>query len=153
MGQPRAIGRKDDPMANAGYGAGVTRAAGGSGVSTFGRVTVAALLALAAPAIAFLLTDGISGSGASMTFPAGYPATVIITVLVTVLASALGAHIAGRAGFAAIRFALAWWAVVSFAVTVVGISLDHAHVTQLGIAILGAAVAGMAVGLPLAARR
>jgi len=144
-------------MANAGYRAGygarVTRATAPSGVSTFGRVTVATLLTLAAPAVSFLLTDGISGSGAAMTFPAGYPAMVILTVLVTVLASALGAHVAGRAGFAAIRFALAWWAVASFAVTVTGVSLDHPHVTQLGVAILVAAVAGMAVGLPLAARR
>jgi hypothetical protein len=140
-------------MANAGYGARVSRATGASAVSTFGRVAVATLLALAAPAVSLLLTDGISGSGASITFPAGYPATVIITVLVTAMASALGAEIAGRAGFAAIRFALAWWAVISFAVTATGVSLDHAKVTQLGIVVLAAAVAGMAVGLPLAARR
>jgi hypothetical protein len=147
------MARKDDPMANAGYGARVSRTTGASSVGTFGRVAVATLLALAAPAVSLLLTDGISGSGASITFPAGYPATVIITVLVTVMASALGAEIAGRAGFAAIRFALAWWAVISFAVTAVGVSLDHTKVTQLGIVVLAAAVAGMAVGLPLAARR
>jgi hypothetical protein len=140
-------------MANGGYGARAARPTGASGVSTFGRVALATLLALAAPAVSLLLTDGISGSGASITFPAGYPATVIITVLVTAMASALGGEIAGRAGFAAIRFALAWWAVISFAVTAVGVSLDHAKVTELGIAVLVAAVAGMAAGLPLAARR
>ena len=130
-----------------------TRATGVSGGNVFARVTVATLLALAAPAVSFLLTTGIHGSGASITFPAGYAVMLIVTILVTAAAGALSAEIAGRAGFAAIRFALAWWAVISFAVTVVGVSLGHAHLTELGIAILAAALAGMAVGLPLAARR
>jgi hypothetical protein len=130
-----------------------TRAAGGSRVIVLARVTVATLLVLAAPAVCFLLTAGIRGSGTSIRFPAGYPAMVIVTVLVTVAASALGAWIAGRAGFKAIRFVLAWWAVISFAVTVAGVSLDRVHLTQLGIAILAAALAGIAAGLPLAARR
>jgi hypothetical protein len=130
-----------------------TRATGRSRVSVFARVTAATLLVLAAPAVAFLLTTGILGSGASIRFPHGYAVMLIVTILVTVAASALGARIAGRAGFAAIRFVLAWWAVISFAVTVTGISLDHAHLTELGIAILAAALAGLAVGLPLAARR
>jgi hypothetical protein len=130
-----------------------TRAAGGSGAIVFARVTVATLLVLAAPAVAFRLTTGIVGSGTSIRFPHGYAVMVIVTVLVTVAASALGAWIAGRAGFSAIRFVLAWWAVVSFAVIVAGVSLDRVHLTQLGIAILAAALAGIAVGLPLAARR
>ena len=130
-----------------------TRAAGGSGVIVFARVTVATLLVLAAPAVAFLLTTGIVGPDKSMNFPAGYAVMVIVTVLVTVAASALGARIAGRAGFAAIRFVLAWWAIVSFAVIVAGVSLDRVHLTELGIAILAAALAGIAAGLPLAARR
>ena len=129
------------------------RAAGESGAIVVARVTVATLLVLAAPAVSFLLTTGIRGSGTSIRFPAGYAVMLIVTVLVTVAASALGARIAGRAGFAAIRCVLAWWAVISFAVTVAGISLGHAPLTKLGIAILAAAVAGMAVGLPLAARR
>jgi hypothetical protein len=130
-----------------------TRAAGGSRAIVFARATVATLLVLAAPAVSFLLTTGIAGSGASIRFPAGYPVMLIVTVLVTVAASALGAWIAGRAGFAAIRFVLAWWAVISFAVTVAGVSLGRAHLTELGIAILAAALAGIAAGLPLAARR
>ena len=130
-----------------------TRATGVSGMVVFARVTVATLLVLAAPAVSFLLTTGILGSGASIRFPHGYAVMLIVTVLVTVAASALGARIAGRAGFGAIRFVLAWWAVISFAVTVAGVSLDRAHLTQLGIAILAAALAGLAVGLPLAARR
>ena len=124
-----------------------------SGAIVLARVTVAALLVLAAPAVSFLLTAGILGSGTSIRFPAGYPVMVIVTVLVTVAASALGARIAGRAGFAAIRFVLAWWAVISFAVTVAGVSLGRVHLTELGIAILAAALAGIAAGLPLAARR
>ena len=130
-----------------------TRATGVSGAIVLARVTAATLLVLAAPAVSFLLTTGILGSGASIKFPDGYAVMLIVTVLVTVAASALGARIAGRAGFAAIRFVLAWWAVISFAVTVAGISLGHAHLAELGIAILAAALAGIAVGLPLAARR
>lgn len=117
------------------------------------RVTVATLLVLAAPAVSFLLTTGILGSDKSMKFPAGYAVMLIVTVLVTVAASALGAWIAGRAGFAAIRFVLAWWAVISFAVTVAGVSLGRVHLIELGIAILAAALAGIAAGLPIAAQR
>jgi len=130
-----------------------TRAASVSTAGVLARVTVATLLALAAPAVSFLLTAGIHGSGASIRFPDGYAVMVIVTVLVTAVASALGARIAGRAGLAAIRCVLAWWAVISFAVTAAGVSLGHMPLTKLGIAILAAALAGMAVGLPLAARR
>ena len=130
-----------------------TRAAGGSGVIVFARVTAATLLVLAAPAVSFLLTTGILGSDKSVKVPAGYAEMLIVTVLVTAAASALGAWIAGRAGFAAIRFVLAWWAVISFAVTVAGVSLARVHLTELGIAILAAALAGIAAGLPIAAQR
>ena len=130
-----------------------TRAARPSGVSVFARVTVATLLVLAAPVVAFALTTGVLGSGASIKFPHGYAVMLIVTILVTAAASALGGRIAGRAGFGAIRFVLAWWAIIGFAVTVAGVSLNHGHLTELGIAILAAALAGMAVGLPLAARR
>ena len=130
-----------------------TRATGTSRAVVFAKVAVATLLVLVAPAVSFLLTTGVVGSGASIKFPDGYAVMVIVTVLVTVAASALGARIARRAGFGAIRFVLAWWAIISFAVTVAGVSLDRAHLTELGIAILAAALAGMAVGLPIAARR
>jgi hypothetical protein len=130
-----------------------TRAAGGSGAIVFARVTVATLLVLAAPAVSFLLTTGILGPDKSIRFSSGYPVMLVVTVLVTVAASALGARIAGRAGFAAIRCVLAWWAIISFAVIVAGVSLDRVHLTKLGIAVLAAALAGIAAGLPLAARR
>ena len=130
-----------------------TRATGVSRLAVLARVTAATLLVLAAPAVSFLLTTGVVGSGASIRFPHGYAVTLIVTILVTVAASALGARIAGRAGFAAIRFVLAWWAIVAFAVTVAGVSLGRSHLTELGIGILAASLAGIAVGLPLAARR
>jgi hypothetical protein len=125
-----------------------TRATGVSRAGVLARVAVATLLVLAAPAVSFLHTTGILGSGASVEFPHGYAVTLIVTVLVTA-ASALGARLAGRAGLAAIRVVLAWWAIISSAVTVAGVSLGHAHLTELGIAILAAALAGLAVGLPL----
>jgi hypothetical protein len=145
-----SISGEGHPMTNADSR---IRAFGVSGVSVFARATVATLLALAAPAVSFLLTTGIRGSGASIKFPHGYATVVIVTVLVTAAASALGGWIAGRAGFAAIRFVFAWWAVISFAVTAAGISLDRVRLTELGIAVLAAAVAGLAAGLPVAARR
>lgn len=135
------------------HGKSGTQATGVSRASVLARVTVATLLALAAPAVSFLFTAGIRGPGESITFPDGYAVMLIVTVLVTAVASVLGARMAGRAGFAAIRFVLAWWAVISFAVTVGGVSLGHAHLAGLGIAVLAAALAGMAAGLPLAARR
>lgn len=108
-----------------------------SDVNVLARVSAATVLALAAPAVSFLLT------------PAGFAVTLIVTVLVTAVAAALGARIAGRAGFSAIRFVLAWWAVIGFAVTVAGVSLGRTQLTEFGIAFLVAALTGMAVGLSL----
>lgn len=120
------------------------------------RAAAALLLALAAPAVSFLpaLTTNVHGSGAAVTFPHGYPVMLVVTIVVTAIACALGALIAGRAGLVAIALALAFWAVIGFAVTMAGVSLGHhAHLTAWGIALMGAALAGAAVGLPLAARR
>jgi hypothetical protein len=77
----------------------------------------------------------------------------IMTVVVTAVACALGALIAGRAGMAGITIGLAVWAVIGLAVTVAGASLGHTHLTEWGIALIAAVLAGAAVGLPLAARR
>ena len=120
------------------------------------RAAVATALALAAPAISFLpaLTTNIHGSGAAVTFPHGYPVMLIVTVVVTAAACALGALIAGRAGLVAIPIGLALWAIIGFAVTLVGASLSHhTHLTEWGIALMAATAAGAATGLPLAARR
>jgi len=113
---------------------------------TFARATVAALLALAAPAVSFLpaLTTNIHGSGAAVTFPHGYAVMLVVTVVVTAMACALGALIAGRAGVVAIPIGLAVWAVIGFALIIASASVDW------GIALLAAVVAGAVIGLPLA---
>jgi hypothetical protein len=132
------------------------RATRTSAPSTLARAAVATLLALAAPAVSFLpaLTTNIHGSGAAVTFPHGYAVMLIVTVAVTAVACALGALIAGRAGLVAISLGLAVWLVIGLAVTIAGTSLSHhAHLTDWGIALVVAVLAGAATGLPLAARR
>lgn len=133
-----------------------TRATRASALNTLLRAAVAMLLALAAPAVSFLpaLTTNVHGSGAAVTFPHGYAVTLVVTVVVTAIACMLGALIAGRAGLVAIALALGFWAIIGFAVTIAGASLGHhAHLTEWGIALMAAALAGAATGLPLAARR
>jgi len=119
------------------------------------RAAVATVLALAAPAVSFLpaLTTNIHGSGAAVTFPHGYAVTLLVTVVVTSVACAAGALIAGRAVLVAISIGLTVWAIIGLAMTVAGAVLGHTHVTELGIALMAAALAGAAVGLPIAARR
>jgi hypothetical protein len=127
-----------------------------SAPTTFARAAVATLLALAGPAVSFLpaLTTDIHGSGAAVRFPHGYATMLIVTVVVTAVACALGALIAGHAGLVAMSFALGLWAVIGLAVTIAGISLSHhTNLTEWGIALLAAVLAGAVVGLPLAARR
>ena len=133
-----------------------TRVTRTSTPSTLVRAALAMLLALAAPAVSFLpaLTTDIHGSGASVTFPHGYPVMLIVTLVVTMAACVLGALIAGRAALVAIPLGLALWAITGFAMILAGASLGHhAHLIDWGIAFIAAAVAGAAVGLPLAARR
>ena len=133
-----------------------TRASRTPTLGTIARAALAALLALAAPAISFLpaLTTNIHGSGAAVTFPHGYAVMLVVTVVTTAVACALGALIAGRAGLAAIPIGLAVWAVIGLALIIAGASLGHhAHLADWGIALLAAALAGAAIGLPLAARR
>ena len=133
-----------------------TRATLTSTPGTLARAAAATLLALAAPAVSFLpaLTTNIHGSGAAVTFPHGYAVMLVATVVVTAVACALGALIAGLAGLVAIPIGLAVWAVIGFALIIAGLSLGHhAHLTDWGIAVLAAALAGAATGLPLAARR
>jgi energy-coupling factor transporter transmembrane protein EcfT len=133
-----------------------SRATRTAATGTLARGTVAALLALAAPAVSFLpaLTTDIHGSGAAVTFPHGYPVMLIITGAVTAAACVLGALIAGRTGLVAIPLGLALWAIIGFVITLAGASLSHhAHLTEWGIALMAATAAGAAAGLPLAARR
>lgn len=133
-----------------------TRAARTSAPRTLAGAAVAILLALAGPAVSFLpaLTTSIHGSGATVTFPHGYLVMLVVTIAVTAVACALGALIAGRAGLAAIPSGLVLWAIIGFAVILAGASLGHhAHLIDWGIALMTAAVAGAATGLPLAVRR
>ena len=133
-----------------------TRAARKPTLATLTRAAVAALLALAAPAISFLpaLTANIHGSGAAVTFPHGYAVMLIVTVVVTAVACVLGALIAGRAALVAIPVGLALWTVIGLALIIAGLAVgQHAHLTDWGIALVAAALAGTAVGLSLAARR
>jgi hypothetical protein len=132
-----------------------TRASRTSTPGTIARAALATLLALAAPAISFLpaLTTNIHGSGAAVTFPHGYTVMLIVTVAGTAVACAVGALIAGRAALVGITIALVFWAIIGLAVTFAGASLGHTHLTEWGIALMAAALAGAAVGLPLAARR
>ena len=76
-----------------------TRASSTSTPGTLARAALAALLALAGPAISFLpaLTTNIHGSGAAVTFPHGYAVMLTVTLAITAAACALGAMIAGRA--------------------------------------------------------
>ena len=143
---------KDNPMTHVDTR---TRATRTSTPGTLARAAVATLLALAAPAVSFLpaLTTNIHGSGAAVTFPHGYAVMLIVTVAVTAVACAVGALIAGRAGLVGITIGFAFWAVIGLAVTLAGASLGHTHLTQWGIALMAAALAGAAAGLPLAARR
>ena len=110
---------------------------GPSTLGTLARAMVAMLLALAGPAVSFLpaLTTNIHGSGAAVTYPHGYTVMLVVTVAVTAVACALGAVIARRAALVAIPVGLALWAVIGFALIVVGVTLSHhAHLTGWGIA-------------------
>ncbi len=73
---------------------------------------------------------------------------------VTVVACALGALIAGRAGLVAIPAGLGLWMVTGFGLAIAGAALGHhAHLTELGVAIMAAVLAGAATGLCVAVKR
>jgi hypothetical protein len=133
-----------------------TRAAPTPTSKTLVRAGIATLLALAGPAVSFLpaLTTNVRGSGATVSFPHGYAVMLVVTIVVTAVACALGGLIARRAGLVAIPLGLAWWALIGLALAIAGASLGHhAHLTDWGIALMAATVAGAATGLPLAATR
>jgi hypothetical protein len=134
----------------------LSRAAGPAARSPLARAAAATLLALAAPAVSFLpaFTTGIHGTGATIAFPQKYAVMFVVTVVATAVACALGALIAGRAGLVAIPAGLALWMVIGFGTAVAGASLgQHAHLTEWGIAIMAAVLAGAATGLLVAMRR
>jgi hypothetical protein len=123
---------------------------------TVAGAAAAVILAFAAPAVSFIpaLTTDIHGSGAAVRFPHGFAVMLIVTVAVTVVACAVGALVARRAGLAAIPAGLALWAIIGIALIGAGFVLGHhIHLIDWGIALLAAALAGAAVGLPVSARR
>lgn len=123
---------------------------------TLPRAAAAALLAFAAPAVCLLpsLTTNLHGSGAAVTFPHGYAVMLAVTVVTTAVACTLGTLIAGRAGAVAGTAGLAVWAVIGFAVTIAGATLGHhAHLTEWGIALMAAVLAGASASLFAAQRR
>jgi hypothetical protein len=132
------------------------RVTGTSARAPLARAAAATLLALAAPAVSFLpaFTTGIGGTGATIAFPQKYAVMFAVTVMATAVACALGALIAGRAGLVAIPAGLALWMVTGFGMAVAGASLGHhAHLTEWGVAIMAAVLAGAATGLLVAMRR
>lgn len=76
-----------------------------------GRRDATLLLALAAPAVSLLpaLTTGLRGSAPAVSFPHGYPVTLVATLAVTAAACALGTCIARRAALIIIPLGLACW--------------------------------------------
>jgi hypothetical protein len=132
------------------------RAAGATSPGPLARAAAATLLAFAAPAVSFLpaFTTGIHGTGATIAFPQQYVVMLAVTVTATVVACALGALIAGRAGLIAIPAGLGLWMVTGFGMAVAGVSLGHhAHLTEWGVAIMAAVLAGAAAGLCVAVKR
>ena len=116
----------------------------------------AMVLAFAAPAVSFIpaLTTDIHGTGAAVRYPHGFAVMLVVTVAVTIVACAAGALLARRAGLVAIPVGLALWAIIGVALIGAGFTLGHhTHLIDWGIALLAAALAGAAVGLPISARR
>jgi len=91
------------------------------------RVTAAIALCLAGPAASFagVLTTGLSGTAAAVTFPPGYGVTMAATAAATILAAVLAALIAGRDALVTIPAALGVWFIVGVGAGIAGIELGH----------------------------
>jgi hypothetical protein len=119
----------------------------------WGRVSAAVVLCLAGPAISFagVLTTGLSGTAAAVSFPPGYGVTLVATVAATILAAVLAALIARRDALVAIPATLGLWFVIGVAAGIAGVTLSHPGLAHWGVAIMAASVAGAAAGMVLAA--
>ncbi len=119
------------------------------------RVPAAVALCLAAPAVSFagVLTTGLSGTAAAVTFPPGYGVTLVTTAVATILAAALAALIARRDALVAIPAALGIWFAIGVGAGIAGIELSHPGLAHWGVVIIVASVTGAAAGMLLAARR
>jgi len=119
------------------------------------RVTAAIALCLAGPAASFagVLTTGLSGTAAAVTFPPGYGVTMAATAAATILAAVLAALIAGRDALVTIPAALGVWFIVGVGAGIAGIELGHPGLAHWGIVIIAASITGAVAGMLQAARQ
>lgn len=117
------------------------------------RVTAAAALTLAAPAVslATAFTTGLSGTAPAVRFPPGYWVTLLVTTAVTTLAAALAAHLARRDARVITPVTLGIWAITGAAAFSAGLQLGHAGLAQWGVLTVVASLTGTAAGMVLAA--
>ena len=119
------------------------------------RVSAAVALCLAGPAVSFagVLTAGLSGTAAAVTFPPGYGVTLAATAAATIAAAVLAALIARRDALVAIPATMGLWFAVGVAAGIAGVKLSHPGLAHWGIVLIAASVTGAATGILLAARR
>jgi len=119
------------------------------------RLTTAMALCLAGPAASFagVLTTGLSGTAAAVTFPPGYGVTMAATTAATTLAAVLAALIAWRDALVTIPAALGAWFIVGVSAGIAGIKLGHPGLAHWGIVIITATVTGAVAGMLQAARQ
>ena len=117
--------------------------------------SAAVALCLAGPAVssAGVLTTGLSGTAAAVSFPPAYGVTLVATAAATILAAVLAALIARRDALVAIPAALGLWFAVGVAAGIAGVKLSHPGLAHWGVALIAASVTGAAAGMLLAARR
>jgi hypothetical protein len=117
------------------------------------RVSAAVVLCLAGPAVSLagVLTTGLSGTAAAVSFPHGYGVTLVATAAATILAAILAALIAHRDALVAIPATLGLWFAIGVAAGVAGVKLSHPGLAHWGVAVMAASVAGAAAGMLLAA--
>jgi hypothetical protein len=119
------------------------------------RVLAAAGLCLAGPAVSFtgVLTAGLSGTAAAVTFPPGYGVTMAATAAATTLAAVLAALIARRDALVMIPAVLGLWFTVGVGAGIAGIELSHPGLAHWGIVIIAASITGTVAGMIQAARQ
>ena len=119
------------------------------------RATAAVALCLAGPAVSFagVLTTGLSGTAAAVTFPAGYGVTMAATAAATTLAAVLAVLIARRDALVMISAVLGLWLVVGVGAGVAGLALSHPGLAHWGIVIIAASITGAVAGVIQGARQ
>ena len=117
------------------------------------RVPAAVALCLAGPAVSFagVLTTGLSGTAPAVSFPPGYPVTLVATTAATICAAVLAALIARRDALVTIPVTLGLWFTIGAAAGIAGIALSHPGLARWSIAVIAASLTGSAAGMLLAA--